>query len=73
MRCLTVCPAGYAPNISTNVCAPCDSTCYTCSGLTNSDCTACEVNKRFLLNNICYSKKNIDFTIFDLMNKLIKN
>ena len=39
--CSDSCPAGYGGNSSTNTCVQCDTSCSTCSGPNNNQCSAC--------------------------------
>ena len=39
--CVTVCPAKHHPKVDESVCEPCYSTCETCSGSRETDCTSC--------------------------------
>ena len=54
--CVNACPTGYFPNINTASCIKCDTTCLTCTGTLNNQCTSCDLNKGlFLYSNICYN------------------
>ncbi len=49
--CIASCnPIGYTQSGAS--CMPCDLTCYTCSGTSNSDCTSCP-NGTFLTKKYC--------------------
>ena len=39
--CVTICPVGTFPDISSNTCKNCDGSCYTCDEGNNSDCLSC--------------------------------
>ena len=54
-QCRTACPDGYYPGAQ-NRCQPCDSTCKTCTGSSDSECTACKdsgTSNLYFLNNQC--------------------
>lgn len=49
MNCVEICkiigtPNGFYGNSNTNICDHCDNACYTCDGLTNSNCLRCSSN-----------------------------
>jgi len=46
------CPIGTYKDNTTFACEPCDSSCYTCSDSTNTNCTSCQ-DPLFLYNSTC--------------------
>jgi hypothetical protein len=49
---MATCPNEYYanPNSGVPLCSACDATCLWCDGGTNTDCTKCQENTRYLHN-----------------------
>ncbi|KAL4493947.1 hypothetical protein ABPG72_021964 [Tetrahymena utriculariae] len=45
--CVTTCPNGTYKNTTNNKCSPCDPTCTTCNGPSNSQCLSCTLPKYY--------------------------
>jgi hypothetical protein len=39
--CVSSCPGGTVGDVTTSMCRPCDTTCGTCAGPGDLDCTSC--------------------------------
>ncbi|EAR90508.3 zinc finger lsd1 subclass family protein (macronuclear) [Tetrahymena thermophila SB210] len=60
-KCITSCNSNQYPDVSSNLCKVCDSSCLTCNGSYSSNCTSCRQGL-FLQNNQC--KQNCDGSYF---------
>ena len=57
-ECISTCGPGFWVETATNYCKPCDTTCKTCSGGTNLQCSSCETGgsyKYLTYDNKCLS------------------